>query len=696
MNQKTLIVAIASISGVLYGPIALAVPTYYPMENTVSAIDPETITYYPFIDTDGDNVEDDEDAFPYDPNEWLDSDGDGRGNNADPDDDNDRISDRRERLFGLDPLNPNDAATADIDGDGLGNHEDTDDDGDGMPDVWEVKYGLDPWNDNDADQDLDQDLVTNLAEFQSQTNPKLVDSDGDGIADNLDTMSGNGLWGYACNVFNTPYANSKWGINYYDVTGKYPEIGTSVFDVSKNRTIQSVACDPVGSSALFSLKETQSGDYEIYRLDLESKLLTQLTANGTDDADVTQSQDGMVLAWQVRLDDGRQAVELRHMKHNGQFTSEILASASPFVQPSLSPNGKWLTLVQLRENVFTLLRYDILNKEFIIIRSIPRRKKLYHPSVSNDGNIVGWTENMSRNRFRIKNVALGEFTDILNDLNGIEHAVVSGDGERVVYSINSDEVGKTYMTNINTLETVSIGTSIEYPSRYLATNWQGTPVNKEFSSAIFSNRTLVSMVNESAYTFYSNGTGKQHLASNDIVKEFSWYLDADSNTLYLTDSNTSQQTVITLLNELDNQYTISIISDDGSGGVQHSKDVLYQALPLSVNALSDFIISIDTTEEPNCTNRTVRFTGQSAFQRDRCTDGFFAAQGSLADSPSVQDQVLIDGISLNGGSTKTAQVVLIKGTLSRGILAVLNEAPSDTDQSLFFIDVLKAGKEVPR
>lgn len=44
-------------------------------------------------DIDGDGVPNDEDAFPHDPSEWIDSDGDGIGDNADTDDDNDGILD---------------------------------------------------------------------------------------------------------------------------------------------------------------------------------------------------------------------------------------------------------------------------------------------------------------------------------------------------------------------------------------------------------------------------------------------------------------------------------------------------------------------------------------------------------------------------------------------------------------------------
>ena len=65
-------------------------------------------------DRDGDGYPDDEDAFPDDKNEHLDT-----------------------------------------DGDGIGNNKDEDDDDDGMPDAWESKYGLDPLNKDDADDDPD-------------------------------------------------------------------------------------------------------------------------------------------------------------------------------------------------------------------------------------------------------------------------------------------------------------------------------------------------------------------------------------------------------------------------------------------------------------------------------------------------------------------------------------------------------------
>ena len=68
------------------------------------------------------------DAFPLDPQEWVDTDGDGIGNNSDSDDDNDGIVDTADAL----PFDPTESL--DTDGDGIGNNADTDDDNDGLDD----------------------------------------------------------------------------------------------------------------------------------------------------------------------------------------------------------------------------------------------------------------------------------------------------------------------------------------------------------------------------------------------------------------------------------------------------------------------------------------------------------------------------------------------------------------------------------
>jgi hypothetical protein len=111
---------------------------------------------------------------------FLDADGDGLGNLQEAQND----------------LDPN---QADSDGDGLSDYEEivlhgtnpnlTDSDGDGMDDYWEIQNGLNALSD-DANEDADNDGLTNLEEYQYGTDPRSSDSDADGIDDGWEISNG--------------------------------------------------------------------------------------------------------------------------------------------------------------------------------------------------------------------------------------------------------------------------------------------------------------------------------------------------------------------------------------------------------------------------------------------------------------------------------------------------------------------------
>ncbi|MDQ8189950.1 DUF1800 family protein [Roseibacillus persicicus] len=64
-----------------------------------------------------------------------------------------------------------------------------DSDADGLPLYWETLYQLSDNDPTDAASSADEDLLTNLQEFQAGTNPRNPDSDDDGLADHLETAS---------------------------------------------------------------------------------------------------------------------------------------------------------------------------------------------------------------------------------------------------------------------------------------------------------------------------------------------------------------------------------------------------------------------------------------------------------------------------------------------------------------------------
>ena len=90
----------------------------------------------------------------------------------------------------------------DFDGDTIPDISDPDDDNDGMTDVWENTYGLDPYDNSDAATDLDADGVSNIDEFNNNTDPTVdtnppvvtppddVDSDSTALFTTVDLESG--------------------------------------------------------------------------------------------------------------------------------------------------------------------------------------------------------------------------------------------------------------------------------------------------------------------------------------------------------------------------------------------------------------------------------------------------------------------------------------------------------------------------
>jgi hypothetical protein len=82
------------------------------------------------------------------------------------------------------------ASQVNMDGDLLGDACDPDKDGDQMPNDWEVLYSFNPDKASDAITDADIDEMTNVAEYLAGTNPRLKDTDIDGLLDGVEVKYG--------------------------------------------------------------------------------------------------------------------------------------------------------------------------------------------------------------------------------------------------------------------------------------------------------------------------------------------------------------------------------------------------------------------------------------------------------------------------------------------------------------------------
>jgi len=197
-------------------------------------------------DIDGDNYPNENDAFPMDNTEWLDTDNDGFGNNVDVDDDGDFVSDNYD-AFPLDS-----SEWADNDNDGLGDNGDVDDDNDGWSDSDENSCSTNSMSDQSIPSDFDNDMICDIVD---------TDDDGDGVSDENDAF---------------PMDNSEWEDTDSDGIGNNfddDDDGDEWFDIYE----PNCGTDPLDSNSI--------------PLDFDGDWVCDLVDNDDDNDGVTDVDD---------------------------------------------------------------------------------------------------------------------------------------------------------------------------------------------------------------------------------------------------------------------------------------------------------------------------------------------------------------------------------------------------------------------
>ena len=209
------------------------------------------------------------------------------------DTDEDGMPDFWEDDNGLDRTSDGDEEL-DPDADGLTNLEEyekntdphsKDTDNDGMGDGWEVEMGLDPLDNSDSGADGDEDGLTNLEEFQIGTFPDTIDSDHDGMPDG---------WEVLHELLPMDYSDEDEDPDEDDLTNAEEyEGGTDPNEADTDKDGL-----PDGWEVEFSLDPLDGSDGE---KDLDADGLTNLEelTEGTDPDDPDNDGDGLPDGWEV-------------------------------------------------------------------------------------------------------------------------------------------------------------------------------------------------------------------------------------------------------------------------------------------------------------------------------------------------------------------------------------------------------------
>ncbi len=202
-------------------------------------------------------------------------------------------------------------------------------DSSGIPDWYEIAYSLQPANSATASADPDGDGLSNLQEFQRDSNPRKADTDGDGLSDSAESAAnaltidsdGDGLSDYA--EVNNPLPSNP---NLADTNG----------DGISDKDASSLGLDPASTATYVPVYKASPATWEwkISPVQLVWNHQSGRTGgnNGYDDTLISFQVGNAAVA-------ARRSLDLRLKSANGQLTYQFESFREDAFSASDQPNS---------------------------------------------------------------------------------------------------------------------------------------------------------------------------------------------------------------------------------------------------------------------------------------------------------------------------------------------------------------------
>ena len=221
-----------------------------------------------------------------------------------------------------------------------------------------------------------------------------------------------------------------------------------------NREIQSVV-GTTGNYVYLSMREYAGGRFQIYRLDLGSNLVINLSVNFDNNINVTAADSGNIIAYEVKSESGSKVIKI-------DLVGDTQASIYPGLrEPSLQRDGSSFVAVKDLNNGKDRIVRIYANDS--VKNLISSKNSLTHPSITSDNiessRVIWLQHNATRDLIRIKNLSTGNIQTIVKTgVNRLEHPffareVFLGTNGYMTYGHKRQGRISVYTKNISTGET---------------------------------------------------------------------------------------------------------------------------------------------------------------------------------------------------------------------------------------------------